>query len=151
MTASARFIEMLKDALSGAGPVAFRRMFGGAGVYADGVMFGIVEGDALYLKADERTRQAFEDEGQTPFTYQGATRRIALSYWHAPERLYDDPDEMAHWVRRAIGAAGRLAEAKGRKHPAGARAGPARKEPRATGTKPRKTARPPRRAKRPAR
>ena len=151
MTASASFIEMLKDALSGAGPVAFRRMFGGAGVYADGVMFGIVEGDALYLKADERTRQAFEDEGQTPFTYQGATRQIVLSYWRAPERLYDDPDEMAQWAHQAIGAARRLAEAKGRKRPAGAGTGLARKAPRAKGAKPRKAARPPRRAEDPAR
>jgi DNA transformation protein len=52
MTASDSFVDFLKDSLSGLGPVSVRRMFGGAGVYADGVMFGLVAQDALYLKAD---------------------------------------------------------------------------------------------------
>jgi DNA transformation protein len=40
MTASESFVDLLEDALSGLGPVSVRRMFGGAGVYAEGVMFG---------------------------------------------------------------------------------------------------------------
>lgn len=107
---------MLLDILRGLGPVTVKRMFGGAGVYADGVMFGLVEGDQLYLKADGATKSAFEDEGQGPFVYDGgvvsktrasgATRPVTvMSLWRAPERLYDDPDEMVEWARRALGVA----------------------------------------------
>jgi DNA transformation protein and related proteins len=106
MTASESFVELLKDALSGLGPVSVRHMFGGAGIYADGVMFGLISGDTLYLKADKQSQPAFEAEGLQPFTYQArGKRRIAMSYWRIPERLLDDPDEMVEWARRALAAA----------------------------------------------
>ena len=112
MTASDSFVDFLKDSLSGLGPVSVRRMFGGAGVYADGVMFGLVTQDTLYLKADVHSQRAFEAEGLQPFKYEGRGRVIAMSYWRIPERLLDDPDEMVIWARRALLAA-RIAAAEG--------------------------------------
>jgi len=83
-------------------------MFGGAGLYADGVMFGLLSRDVIYLKADGETRSAFEREGSTPFGYQAkGGRRASLSYWRMPERLYDDPDELAVWAERALAVAQR--------------------------------------------
>lgn len=105
MTASQGFIELLEEALGAIGPIAIRRMFGGAGVFADGVMFALIAGDTLYLKADDTTRHAFESEGLAPFTYRGRGKTIALSYWQAPERLLDDPDELTDWSRRALAVA----------------------------------------------
>ena len=84
MTARDGFIEQLKDALHGLGPVSVRRMFGGAGVYADGVMFGLIADDTLYLKADDATKRAFEAEGLDPFAYEGRGKVIAMSYWRIP-------------------------------------------------------------------
>ena len=112
MTASDGFIEFLKDSLRGLGPVSVRRMFGGAGVYADGVMFGLVADDTLYLKADDATKRAFEAEGQGPFVYEGRGNVIAMSYWRIPERLLEDPDEMVDWARTALGVARRKVAAK---------------------------------------
>ena len=112
MSASEGFVELLKDALSGLGPVSVRRMFGGAGVYADGVMFGLVADDTLYLKVDAGTAAAYAAEGLDPFLYSGRGKTIALSYRRAPERLLDDRDEMAQWARTALGVARRAAAAK---------------------------------------
>jgi DNA transformation protein len=112
MTASEGFIEHLKDALRALGAVSVRRMFGGAGVYADSVMFALVADDTLYLKADETTRGAHEAEGLGPFVYRGHGKTVTMSYWRAPERLLDDPDEMAEWARRALAAARRGAAGK---------------------------------------
>jgi DNA transformation protein and related proteins len=99
------------------GPVMVRRMFGGAGLFADGVMFGLVARDIIYLKADEQTIPDFEREGLTPFTYAAkGKKRISLSYWRLPDRLYDDPDELAQWARQALMAAPRSVEGK-RKRP----------------------------------
>jgi DNA transformation protein len=117
MAASEGFIELLKDALSGLGPVSVRRMFGGAGVYADGVMFGLVADDTLYLKADDETKRAFEVEGLGPYGYDGHGKRIDLPYWRAPERLLDDPEEMVAWARAALGVARRAAASRAKRRP----------------------------------
>ena len=112
MSASEGFVELLKDSMRGLGPVSVRRMFGGAGIYADGVMFGLIADDTLYLKADEKTKRDFEAEGLGPFVYEGGGRTIAMSYWRIPERLLDDPDDMVAWARIALGVAQRAAAAK---------------------------------------
>jgi DNA transformation protein and related proteins len=90
------------------GPVAVRRMFGG-GIFADGLMIGLLSDDVVYLKADEHSRAAFEAEGLGPFTYGKAQKRVVMSYWRMPDRLYDDPDELARWAADALAAARRAA------------------------------------------
>jgi DNA transformation protein len=88
------------------GPVSVRRMFGGAGVFVDGRMIGLVARDVIYLKADAETIPAFQLEGLVPFGY--ATKngeRQLNSYWRMPDRLYDDPEELARWVHAALAAA----------------------------------------------
>lgn len=102
MSASEGFQEFLKDQLAGFGPLNIRRMFGGAGVYADSVMFGLIADDTLYLKADDTTAASFEAEGMKPFTYETKGRKpIAMSYWEVPPRLLEEPDELAEWARAA--------------------------------------------------
>ncbi len=99
------------------GAVQVRRMFGGAGLYADGVMFGLVSDGQIYLKADAATAPDFEREGCTPFAYGTKTgKRAVMSYWRLPDRLYDDPDELARWARSALAIAQRRAAAKPKTH-----------------------------------
>lgn len=120
MSASEGFVELLKHCMQGLGPVSVRRMFGGAGVYADGVMFGLIADDTLYLKADDKTKRVYVSEGLGPFVYEGGGRTVAMSYWRIPERLLDDPDEMVSWARTALGVAQRAAVAKSRRPSSGA-------------------------------
>jgi DNA transformation protein len=106
MPVSAAYKSFVQDLLADFGPVSIRRMFSGAGVYADGVMFAILADDTLYLKADEVSARAFAAEGKGPFTYRPKGRGpVALSYWEVPERLLDDPEELVTWARRAQGIA----------------------------------------------
>jgi DNA transformation protein len=98
--------EYIRELFAGFGPVTVRRMFSGAGVFADDVMFALVVRGVIYLKADEESAADFTREGLAPFSYQTATGVRALkSYWRMPERLYDDPDELAAWARGAMAAA----------------------------------------------
>jgi DNA transformation protein len=86
------FKEFVRDLLAQFRPVVIRNMFGGAGVYADGVMFAILANDAFYLKVDETSARAFADEGMQPFSYQTQGREpIAMSYWEVPPRLLEEP------------------------------------------------------------
>jgi DNA transformation protein len=98
----------LTELFSGFGPIAVRRMFSGAGVFADGLMIALVVDGVIYLKADDSFVPLFEREGQTPFSYQTRDgKRTLNSYWRMPERLYDEPDELAEWARLALAAARR--------------------------------------------
>ena len=91
------------------GPVSVRRMFGGAGIYADGTMFALVARGVIYLKADEVNTPAFERENLPPFTYETkGGKRGVMSYRRMPDRLYDDPEELAAWAREALAAAQRV-------------------------------------------
>jgi DNA transformation protein len=106
MAVSDGFKELLAELLAPVGPIAIRRMFGGVGVMLEGVMFALVADDVLYFKVDDRTRARFESEGMGPFTY--ATKNgenVLSSYYRAPERLYDEPDEMLAFAREAAEAA----------------------------------------------
>jgi len=102
--------DFIRDLFAPFGPVTVKRMFSGAGIFADGLMFGLVVRDVIYLKADDGNRADFEREGCAPFTYtrgkkSGRPSEHALPYWRLPERLYDDPDELAAWARRSFAAA----------------------------------------------
>ncbi len=96
------FKDLVTDLLADFGPVAIRNMFGGAGLYADGVMFAIVANDVLYLKADEASARGFESEGMHPFTYRTPGKPpVAMSYWEVPPRLLEEPGELVSWARQA--------------------------------------------------
>jgi DNA transformation protein and related proteins len=89
-------------------PVNAKRMFGGIGLYADGLMFGLVFDRVIYLRVDETTIPSFEREGSVPFVYPLAKHhagRPSRHFWRLPERLYDDPDELAVWAGRALAIA----------------------------------------------
>ncbi|MEM7191446.1 MAG: TfoX/Sxy family protein [Pseudomonadota bacterium] len=101
MGASDDFKDFIKDQLAGFGPVSIRRMFGGAGIFADTVMFALIADDTLYFKVDETTEAAFAAEGSKPFTYAKGAKTVALSYWEVPPRLLEEPDELADWARQA--------------------------------------------------
>lgn len=99
------FVDHLAELFEAFSPVTLRRMFGGHGVFRDELMFGLVVDDALYLKADGKNRAMFESAGLPRFEYTRRGRRIALSYYLAPEEALEDPATLAEWARPAFDAA----------------------------------------------
>lgn len=96
----------LLDLFGQFGPIRFRRMFGAEGLFAGELMFGFAQDDVIYLKTDEGTRPAYLAEGCKPFIYKKHNgEKIAMSYYPIPDRLYDDPEELAVWARRALAVA----------------------------------------------
>ncbi len=105
MTANDSTAAFLVEQLATLGGITVRRMFGGAGVFCDGVMFALIADDIVYLKAAAADQAAFKAEGLGPFTYdKGQGKTATMSYWQMPERLLDDTDELCIWARRAIAA-----------------------------------------------
>jgi DNA transformation protein len=110
MVASADFAEFLRDQLAPLGPVSLRRMFGKTGVFCDGVMLGMVTDNTLYFRVDDENRVIFKEaQAFPPLNYEKQGAAIDLAFWRAPERLYDEPDELVAWARSALAAARRVA------------------------------------------
>jgi DNA transformation protein len=85
-------------------------MFGKTGVFCDGLMLGMVRDDTLYFRVDDHNRTVFrEAEAFPPLNYEKGGASIDLAFWRAPERLFDEPDELVAWAREALGAARRVA------------------------------------------
>lgn len=102
--------DFLIDLFAGFGPVTIRRMFSGFGISAEGINFALALRGGLYLRADDQSIPRHEAEGAKPFQYQTKARTVTIgSYWQVPERLYDDPEELAEWARAALAAAQRAA------------------------------------------
>jgi DNA transformation protein len=103
----------LIDLFSEFGSISVRRMFSGYGIVADGVNFAMSLRAGLIFRVDDLTVGRYEAEGLKPFQYQTRNKTVTVkSYRHLPERLYDDPEELAVWAREAVGAAKRAKSAK---------------------------------------
>jgi DNA transformation protein len=100
------------ELLAASGAVQVRSMFGGHGLYVDGLFVAIVAFDRLYLKADAATRDRFTAAGCAPFVYEGAGRTVTLGYFTAPDEAMESPAQMQPWIRLAIDAAVRARSAK---------------------------------------
>ena len=118
MVASDSFAEFLREQLAPLGRITLRRMFGKTGVFCDGLMLGMVTDNTLYFRVDDHNRAAFKEaEAFPPLSYEKQGRAIDLSFWRAPERLFDEPDELVTWARAALSAADRVAAQRARTAP----------------------------------
>ncbi|MGV2099318.1 TfoX/Sxy family protein [Rhizobium sp. 21-4511-3d] len=96
----------IEEMFHGLGPVTIKRMFGGKGIYHLGRIVAIELRDEMLLKADEKSAPEFADAGAIQWSYEGKKGNpVKMPYWSIPENAYDDPDEMAKWVRLAYEAA----------------------------------------------
>ncbi|UDL04100.1 TfoX/Sxy family protein [Marinobacter sp. CA1] len=99
------YVDHLREVFEPFGPIQARRMFGGYGIYHDGLMFALVSDDTLYLKADEDCRGHFDAAGLPAFEYPKNGRLVRMSYYLAPEEMLEDPEQAALWARRSYEAA----------------------------------------------
>ena len=110
------FIGFLQELLENWGEVSAQRMFGGHGLYHEGLIFAIVMDQRLFLKTDQVNRPDFEALGLAPFTITMKGKDVALSYWAAPDSIFDDPSEAVRWASSAWDASfrGHLAKLEAR-------------------------------------
>jgi DNA transformation protein len=110
MVASDGFADFLIEQLAPLGRITLRRMFGKTGLFYDGVMFGMVLEDTLFLRVDAHNRATFQEAAaHPPLNYRKGGATIDLAFWRVPERLLDEPEELVSWARAALAAAARVA------------------------------------------
>ena len=118
MANSPDFVAHVLELMQGAGRVAARGMFGGHGIYVDGMIVGIVVADVLYLKTDAQTLPAFSEDGLGPFVFDRKGVPTATSYHRPPDEALESPAAMREWLRLALAAALRAAPRRGITSPA---------------------------------
>jgi DNA transformation protein len=99
------FVDYLMELLDDFGSVTAKRMFGGYGIFRDGLMFGLVTDSTLYLKVDQKNQPDFEAQSLSPFIYMKKDRPVAMSYYQAPSEALDNVDAMHTWAESAFQAA----------------------------------------------
>lgn len=106
MAVSDEFVDYVIDQLSGWADVSARRMFGGAGLYCDGAMFGLIADDVAYLKADDSNREDFVKAGSSPFNpYPDKDKTTVMSYYEVPADVLENPAQFAEWAERSLAIA----------------------------------------------
>ncbi|AXV17297.1 competence protein TfoX [Neorhizobium sp. SOG26] len=96
----------IEEMFEGLGPVSIRRMFGGKGIYHQGLIVGVDLHDEILLKADAVSGPEFAAAGARQWVYQNKKGTpVPMPYWTIPDEALDDPDEMRKWVRLAFEAA----------------------------------------------
>lgn len=99
------FVNYIVDLMQCIGPVYAKAMFGGHGIYLDGLMFALIEDDTLYLKVDADTKHLFIKLGLPAFSYMRSGKKLNLAYFQAPEETLEDSEAMNHWANKAYSAA----------------------------------------------
>ena len=113
MAVSPDYRAWVLEQLRRAGPVTGRAMFGGYGLYLDGVFFALIDDDCLYFKVDDVNKPDYEAAGMRPFAPMGDSQ--PMSYYEVPPDVLEDPEQMRAWAGRAVDAARRKGEKKRKK------------------------------------
>lgn len=106
------FVAYVVDLMQSVGPVYAKGMFGGHGIFLEGLMFGLVADGTLYLKVDKETANEFRVRELEAFTYNKKGKEFKMSYCQAPEEALEDGEEMNYWANKAYCAAMRAASGK---------------------------------------
>jgi len=99
------FVSYVVDLMSSIGSVHAKGMFGGHGIYLEGLMFALVADSVLYLKSDKESENAFKERGLEAFIYNKKGQEYKMSYYQAPEEALEDDEEMNLWANKAYSVA----------------------------------------------
>ena len=109
MSVSDEYLTYVVEQLEGLGPVQSRRMFGGAGLYCDGLFFAVVADDVLYFKVDDSNRADYEAAGMEPFQ-PFPDKKSVMQYYEVPIDVLENRQTLHDWARKALDVARRKAD-----------------------------------------
>lgn len=107
---TAEYRAYVEERLGAVVPVTTKSMFGGLGIYSNGLFFALADDGRLYFKVDDVNRGDFEAAGTGPFIpWDGAK---PMGYYELPDGLLENPTDLAVWIDKALGVAERAAQKK---------------------------------------
>jgi len=112
MPVSNDYVQYVLEQLARLGSVTSRRMFGGVGLYCEGLFFGLISDDTLYFKVNDANRPDYESRGMGAFRPFRDKPDVSMTYYEVPADALEDGDELVAWARKAVA----IAEAPRRKN-----------------------------------
>lgn len=109
------FKDKVTHQLNQVAPVTVRNMFGGYGIYTEGIMFALIAYEILYFKVDAINRGDYSEAGMPPFIYERHGKPIEMSYCQLPDDVFEDPESLLQWVEKSVAAARRSKKPKKKK------------------------------------
>jgi DNA transformation protein len=106
MPVSSDFRDFVLEQLRRVAPVTSRAMFGGVGIYANGIFFALIDDDVVYFKADDETRADFIAAGSKAFSPYGDDN-YSMQYYELPADVLEDEEALTSWMRKSLDAARR--------------------------------------------
>jgi DNA transformation protein and related proteins len=116
MAVSESYRDFVLEQLGRVAPVTAKRMFGGVGIYSQGLFFALIAEDRLYFKVDDSTRPDFERLSMEPFRPFGEYN--AMGYYEVPADVVEDARQLEPWMLKAVTVASHAKRAKGRRRAA---------------------------------
>jgi len=113
MAFSKGYRDFVVEQLGRIAPVTAKSMFGGVGLYAQGLFFALIAEDRLYFKVDDTTRPDFERLGMEPFRPFGEEN--AMGYYEVPGDVLEDVAQLEPWMRKAVAVAAKTTQGKPRR------------------------------------
>ena len=93
--------DWLLEQLGWVRPVRARRMFGGLGLYADEVFFGVVDNDTVFFRTGDSNRTDYESRGMEPFQPMGPGTK-PMAYHEVPADVLEDVGPLGDWMAKAV-------------------------------------------------
>jgi DNA transformation protein and related proteins len=116
----AEFADFVLEQMADLPKIHKRAMFGGYGIYRDGLMFALIAEQGLYFKADDALADEFIALGLGPFIFSSKGKSVAMKYYRAPESVFEQAEQMVYWSGKAyacaLHAAGQKTPKKSRGH-----------------------------------
>jgi len=103
MANSKDYLVFLEDQFSEFGEIEIKSMFGGNGIFHQGLMIAMIGGDTLRLKVDDHNQADFEGRGMKPY-YSGKKKK-GMPYWEVPADVIENREELAKWAKKSYEAA----------------------------------------------
>ncbi len=104
MSVSESYLNFVLDQLEDVGTITAKKMFGGAGIYLDGVFFGLIDNDILHFKVDDSNRTDYESARMNPFRPYGENS-YAMQYYEVPVEVLEDKEKLRLWADKALAVA----------------------------------------------
>lgn len=99
------YLHHVLDLLSGLEKVTYRGMFGGYGIYLNGIIFAIIADDELYFKVDNISIDMYKKYNSEPFSYTTKNgKKAVMSYWKVPCSVLEDDTKLLEYSKAAYNA-----------------------------------------------
>lgn len=100
---SSNYLKYIIEILAPHGEITARSMFGGYGIYKNGVIFALIAYDELYFKVDESNKSQYKKFDSEPFTYEAKGKKSTMSYWKVPIEILEDEEQIGVWLDQSYG------------------------------------------------